>query len=63
MDLVLTHAATDAITTADGDVLASERVPVAGVVVRNVQPRYSVAEITAKKNPPAARVGDIVYGL
>lgn len=63
MELVLTRTEGKPITTADGDVLAGERVPVAGVIVKSVQARYSVAEITAKKNPPVAKVGDVLYGL
>ena len=63
MELVLTQTATTPATTAAGDVLAGERIPVAGVIVRNVQPRYSVVEITAKKNLPTARPGDVLYGL
>ena len=42
--------------------LGRDRKPLAGVVIKSVQPRYSVAEITAKKNPPAARVGDVLFG-
>jgi hypothetical protein len=63
MELVLTRTEGKPITTAEGEVLAGERVPVAGVVVKSVQARYSVAEITAKKNPPVALVGDVLYGL
>ena len=62
-EFVLTRSASVPVTTAAGEMLEGERVPVAGVIVRNVQPRYSVAEITAKKNAPAARPGDILYGL
>ena len=63
MEFVLTRTATAPVTTDAGDVLAGERIPVAGVIIKNVQPRYSVAEITAKKNPPTARPGDVLYGL
>ncbi len=62
-EFVLTRAATAPVTTATGEMLEGERVPVAGVIVKNVQPRYSIAEITAKKNAPTARSGDILYGL
>jgi hypothetical protein len=63
MELVLTQTASAPVSTAGGDVLAGQRVPVAGVIIKNVQPRYSVAEITARKNLPAVRPGDVLYGL
>lgn len=63
MELLLTRPASEALATPDGDVLGPERVPVAGVVIKSVAPRHSVAEITAGKNAPAARVGDILFGL
>ncbi len=61
-ELVLTQAAPTTTTTA-GDSLPGERSAIAGVMVRQVYPRYSVAEITARKNAPVVKVGDILYGL
>lgn len=58
-ELVLTKAAA-AITTPAGDMLPGERTAIAGAVIRQVHPRHSVAEITAK-NPPAVRPGDVLY--
>lgn len=46
----------------DGDSLGHERRLLAGVVVKSVHARHSVAEITARKNSPTARVGDVLFG-
>jgi hypothetical protein len=61
-EFVLTHGGAS-ISTPAGDLLAGERTAVAGAVIRQVHPRYSVAEITAKKNAPTVRVGDVLYGF
>jgi hypothetical protein len=58
-ELVLTQAAASVATPA-GDMLPGERTAVAGAVIRQVHPRHSVAEITAK-NLPAVRPGDVLY--
>ena len=63
MELVLTRHKTEAVSTAAGDIQIGETKPLAGVVIKSVTPRYSVAEITARKNPPKAQVGDVLYGL
>lgn len=62
MEFLLTREAAEEVTTPAGERLGRARHPLAGVVIKSVQARYSVAEITAKKNPPAARVGDVLYG-
>lgn len=61
-ELILAHQA-PSINTPGGDLLAGERSAVAGAIIKQVHPRYSVAEITARKNVPVARVGDVLYGL
>lgn len=61
-EFVLTQAAAP-LSTPAGETLAGERLAVAGVVVRQVHPRHSVAEITAKKNVPAVHVGDVLYSF
>ncbi|MEW6165275.1 MAG: flagellar assembly protein T N-terminal domain-containing protein [Pseudomonadota bacterium] len=62
MEFVLARPAGEPATSPAGELLGDERVAVAGVVVTSVQPRHSVVEIAAKKNPPPARVGDVIYG-
>lgn len=61
-ELVLTRQASS-IATPAGDLLAGERSAVAGAVVRQVHPRYSIAEITARKNAPTVSIGDVLYGF
>lgn len=61
-ELVLSQLAAGS-KAANGEALPGERSVVAGVVVRQVFPRHSTAEITAKKNVPTVRVGDVLYGL
>ena len=63
MELLLTRESGNPVASLDGESLGRERRPVAGLVVKSVFPRYSVAEITAKKTPPPAQPGDIVFGL
>lgn len=62
MEFLLTREKGSAIAIPGGEVLGHDRQALAGVVVKNVQARYSVAEITARKNAPAARVGDVIFG-
>lgn len=62
MEFLLTREATEGVATPAGEMLGRDYRPLAGVVIKSVHPRYSVAEITAKKNPPAARVGDVLFG-
>lgn len=63
MELLLTRAAGDKAQTPDGEMLGAERAPLAGIVVKSVHARHSVAEITAAKNAPTAKIGDIAFGL
>lgn len=63
MELVLTRQKTETLSTAAGDIPIGERKALAGAVVRSVHPRYSIAEITARKNVPKAQPGDVLYGL
>jgi hypothetical protein len=60
MELVLTRA-TEARTSAAGALLAGERLPLAGAVIKSVQPRHSVAELSLQRNAPTVRVGDVLY--
>jgi hypothetical protein len=62
MEFLLAREGDLDVTTPAGEMLGSERMPLAGVVIKSVNARYSVAEITAKKNMPAARVGDVLFG-
>lgn len=62
MEFLLTREEGTGVTTPEGEMLGRDRKPLAGVIIKSVQPRYSVAEITARKNPPAARVGDVLFG-
>lgn len=62
MEFLLTRETGSGIATAEGDILGHDRKALAGVVVKSVQARYSVAEITARKNPPKARTGDVLFG-
>lgn len=62
MEFLLTREGANAVATPEGDTLGRDRKPLAGVVIKSVNPRYSIAEITARKNPPAARVGDVLFG-
>lgn len=61
-ELVLAQQAAT-VATSEGEPLPGERSAVAGAVVRRVHPGYSTAELAAKKNPAAVRVGDVLYGL
>lgn len=61
MEFLLTRTGEEA-RTPEGELLGTDRKPLAGVVVKSVHPRHSVAEITAKKKPPAGRVGDVLFG-
>jgi hypothetical protein len=61
MEFLLTREA-KSIKTADGDTLGQERRALGGGVVKSVQARYSTVELTAKKNPPTAHVGDVLFG-
>lgn len=61
-ELVLTQLA-PTVAAAGGDSLPGERSAIAGAVVRQVFPRYSVVELTARKNAPTVKVGDVLYGL
>lgn len=61
-ELILTQISAP-VNTAAGDLLVGERSAVAGAIVTQVHSRYSVAEITAKKNVPTVRVGDVLFGL
>lgn len=63
MEFLLTRENGAAVTSLAGEPLGRERRPVAGVIVKSVFPRYSVAEITAKKPPAGVQPGDIVFGL
>lgn len=63
MEFLLTRENGSPVAGFAGEALGRERKPLAGIVIKNVYPRYSVAEITAKKNPPVAQTGDIVFGL
>lgn len=62
MEFLLTREGAISVGSPEGERLGRDRVPVAGVIIKSVYPRYSVAEITAKKNPPTARVGDVLFG-
>jgi hypothetical protein len=63
MEFILTRAAAEPVSTASGDVLTASRIPVAGVVVKDVHPRYSIAEVGAQQSQPQAQPGDVLYGL
>lgn len=62
-ELLLMRTATAPVSTPSGEVLMGGRVPLTGVVVTDVQPRYSVAEISAQKSPTQAHPGDVLQGL
>lgn len=62
MEFLLTREGTERVGLPEGEILGRDRKLLAGVVIKSVHPRYSVAEITAKKNPPPARVGDVLFG-
>lgn len=62
MEFMLTRESAEGTTTADGLRLGHEREALAGVVIKRVAPRHSVGEITARKSPPAAKPGDVVFG-
>jgi hypothetical protein len=62
MEFLLTREGASTVATPEGEVLGRDRKPLAGVVIKSVNPRYSIAEITARKNPPAARAGDVLFG-
>lgn len=63
MEFLLTRESGSPITSLEGEPLGRERRPVAGIAIKSVHPRYSVAEITAKKTPPTAQPGDVIFGL
>jgi hypothetical protein len=62
MEFLLSREGASTVATPAGDPLGRDRKALAGVVIKSVNPRYSVAEITARKNPPPARVGDVLFG-
>lgn len=63
MELLLARPAPDRTLGAAGDVLDAGLAPLAGIIVKSVHARHSVAEISAGKSAPAAQVGDVAFGL
>lgn len=61
-ELVLTRAAASNLKTPTGEALADSRQRIATAIVKNVQPRHSMAEIVPQMKTPAAQIGDGLYG-